>query len=220
MLLKLGKDEQILRSWDYACEKEGKDQNQANLTVTNRRVITTIRNAHKYEYSEVPIESIRRIDASRDKNSGFGLVFVILGAILAIGGAVWAIISKPFQPMTLLPVAIGAVLIIAGIIQMTNQNKGSFYLCFTLSGSEAGKLDIGANSLSTRKKSSQNVSVKIDFNLVDEMLTSLGAIIYNYRAIAKSEGRTIVVGTSAKAAEGTSNGLQKADGGEEEQADG
>lgn len=183
MLLNIGTDEKILKSWDYASEKDSKDQSQANLTVTNRRVISIISNAHKYEYSEVPVDSIRRIDAYRDKKPNNGLAVLIFGIILVIVGIVVACTLKitVASMYVLFPAFIGVILCIVGIAMLCNKNKGTFYISFSLSGNEAGKLDIGAQNATLKKKNSQTVSVKIDFNLVDDMLTSLGAIIYNIK---------------------------------------
>lgn len=178
MKIILSADEQIIKSWDYAAEKNGKEENQANLTVTNKRIISSVSNSQKFQYSDVALESIRKIDAYRDKKPNSGVFIIILGALFVIVGIVLAVTKTvPIAPYIFL--ALGAIIIILGIVSLTAQNKGTFYLSFSVDGSTNDKLEIGANNSPIKNNRSQVVNVKIDFDLVDEILSSIGAIIYD-----------------------------------------
>lgn len=182
MKIILSADEQIIKSWDYAAEKSGKEENHANLTVTNKRVISSVSNSQKFQYSDIALESIKKISAYRDKKPNSGWAKIIIGALLVIVGIILAVIKTVPLAVAILPyiiLVVGIFLIIFGILSLTAQSKGTFYLSFSVDGSTNDKLEIGANNSPIKNNRSQMVNVKIDFDLVDEILSLIGAIIYD-----------------------------------------
>lgn len=181
MQFNLGKDEKVIKSWVYASETNGKQTSQANLTVTNRRLISVVSSASEMEYSEVPIRAISRIDAGRVSVGG-NFLLLVLGILIMIGGIIGAIFAGNMRYIGIVAIAVGFVLFILGLAALKNSNSGSFYLTISVEGNISGKLEIGANNIVRKGNNrSQTIRIKIDFAKVDDMLASLGAIISDCR---------------------------------------
>lgn len=174
MQMQLSADETIIKSWDYASEKKGGEKNRANLTVTNKRIIASTANSHEYGYTEIPIKAVQTIDGYRDKKFNiFSIIAIVFGLIIAIFG-ITSFASNIGIAVPLL--LLGIVFLFLGI---ANLCKGSFYLIIGI-GSDALCLGASNRDESKLKKRSQSrVKVKIDYNMVDEILASLGAIVYD-----------------------------------------
>ena len=178
MFNKLSNGEQIIKSWEYAVEKEGKDETHGNLTVTNKRVISSVENSHKYAFSEIPLQYIRKIDAARDTQSSKGSL-LLLAALFIAGGIILTVIFavnnvyKFYFGYTLILIIVGIVFF---IFAMLSKKKGLFYLSFSVAES-SGTVAIYANTMKHKKESANTIYIQVDLKLIDEMLSSIGAII-------------------------------------------
>ncbi len=174
MQTQLSADETIIKSWDYASEKKRGEKNRANLTVTNKRIIASTANSHEYKYTEIPLKAVQTIDGYRDKKFNiFSIIIIVFGLVSAIV-AIASFKSNIGIAVALL--LLGIVLLILGIVNLC---KGSFYLIIGI-GNDA--LCLNANSgdeFKHKKRRQPRVKVKIDYNMVDEIFASLGAIVYD-----------------------------------------
>ena len=179
MFNKLSEGEQIIKSWEYAVEKEGKDETHAYLTITNKRVISSVENSHKYAFSEILLQYIRKIDASRDTQSSKGLL-ALLAALLMAGGIILTfilIVNNLYQSYLVYPLIMIVAGIVLFIIAILSKKKGLFYLSFSVAESGSGAVAIYANTMKHKKESMNTIYIQVDFKLIDEMLSSIGAII-------------------------------------------
>lgn len=74
MQLKFGKDEVVLKSWDYAKAGHTFDKNkkECNLTVTNKRIISTKENKFSLEREEIPLHEVHGIEGKYKRNDSLG----------------------------------------------------------------------------------------------------------------------------------------------------
>ena len=87
MELKLAKDEVIVKSWDYSAEGGmlTRDKAISNLTLTNKRIISTVENKITLNRDEVPLSAVRTVSAVYGANRTFWpKVQAVVGGILCI----------------------------------------------------------------------------------------------------------------------------------------
>lgn len=66
----LAKDEVVLKSWDYAKQGNRFDKNklQQNLTITNKRIISSSENAYSLSRHEIPLSAVKSLKGTYRKN--------------------------------------------------------------------------------------------------------------------------------------------------------
>ena len=87
MELKLAKDEVIVKSWDYSAEGGmlTRDKAISNLTLTNKRIISTVENKITLNRNEVPLSAIKTVNAVYGARRTFWpKVQAVFGGILCI----------------------------------------------------------------------------------------------------------------------------------------
>ena len=159
----LAKDETILKSWDYA--KAGnrfeKDKQQANLTLTNKRIVSTISNRVSLSIIEIPMESVKSFSGGYSQNRSFWLIVKLVFSIIFSF------------------VLIGIPMLIKTIKQL---KAVTFNLIINTRDVEGSPLIIGAaaqaNMIKRKKTKGLNKFVVIvDKNQAKEILSELGSIL-------------------------------------------
>ena len=87
MELKLAKDEVMVKSWDYAYQGGmfTRDKLQANLTVTNKRIVSTVENKIRLDRDQIALSEVRSISASYGACRTFwARVKLVLGIIFCV----------------------------------------------------------------------------------------------------------------------------------------
>lgn len=167
MELKLAKDEQIIKSWDYAIsgkafQKKSK-KIQSNLTITNKRLIASQFNDIYLKRNEIPVEAIKNISGEYRT-------------------------ARKFWPMVKLIIGIPLCLILIGIKivkgALEQLRSADFDLIVTTSGEEGSSLGLGAFSyaaagrgLFARFKGLFKTKIIVNRELSKEILDELGAIV-------------------------------------------
>ena len=171
----LSKDEGVIKEWKYAISKKGMEKTEANLVVTNKRVVHDIKNYHSISRTEIPLKEVKSVHYYSNSKLSLRAVFaIILGIIAAIVGFVLIGKAEDAAAVAALPIIIGIVLVIAGIIGLT---KSAFTMTLYTHGVFTEILDIGASAIKSKRKKSAKVKIKVDKNVAAEIIDSLGAII-------------------------------------------
>lgn len=77
----LGSNERLIKSWNYAKTKGGLKA-EANLTVTDRRVISSVATKRSIVRDEIPVSAITGVSTSYCSN--FSLLYILMGVIFCI----------------------------------------------------------------------------------------------------------------------------------------
>ena len=158
--MNLSKDEQVIKSWNYSHTK-GSENEQANLTVTNKRVISAVVGKKSFAVEEVPLKSIKSVYGAVNSPQARWWV-ILLGVVFFVA-------------------IVGIVILIQEFIR-TKQCE--FALVLSTTGGEGEPLAIYTNSVpySNRKSAatlSSNVKVKVNKENATDILESIGAIIWD-----------------------------------------
>ncbi len=172
MELKLGKDEQIIKSWDYAIsskmlQAKGK-KIQSNLTVTNKRIVASQYNDVYLKRDEIPLAAVKNISGEyRTARKFWPIVKLIIGI-----------------PLCLL--IVGIKIVKGAIAQL---RAADFDLIITTSGVEGSSLGLGAFSFAPAKgglfaklKGLFKTKVRVSKEASKEILDELGAIVVDAQA--------------------------------------
>lgn len=156
MQLKCGKNESVIKSWDYAYTKQRGERKTYNLTVTDKRMVASSESSNNVDRREIYLDDVKTMDYSFSKSGLLGaLLLIIFGVFLSI-------------------VIIGIFMIINGVHKL---KEGSFTLTITTRGEESDGIALGASSFLNLKKKRGKLKVKVDREAAIEIINELGAIL-------------------------------------------
>lgn len=168
MELKCAQNETILKSWDYANTKQGQEHKVYNLTVTNKRLVSSAQSATSMEKREIYLDDVKNIECTYARNSMIGaiILFVLAGIalIVAVAVKIWALLI------------LTAILVLIGVGLLSQR---SFTLSIACYGGESEGIELGASSLSKIKKNAARLKVQVNKVAAEEIIAELGAIILN-----------------------------------------
>ncbi len=164
MELICGKNEAIIKSWDYALEKKGLERKTFNLTATDKRLISTAESSKSCSRSEVYLSDIKSLDYKFKRNGSFlailMLIFGILTSILVFG-----------------------ILYIVLAVRILRAKQ--FVLVVNTYGQESLGLAVGASAKLKREKHGR-IRVIVNKNVAKEIINELGALILDAKAKASN----------------------------------
>lgn len=170
MELKCAQNETIIKSWDYANTKQGPEHKVYNLTVTNKRLVSTAQSATSMEKREIYLDDVKNLECTYARNSMFGaIVLFVLAALVLI-----ATIAAKIWPLLILSV----IFVLIGVALLSQR---SFTLSIACYGGESDGIELGASSLSKIKKGAGKLKVKVNKEAAEEIVSDLGAIILDLR---------------------------------------
>ncbi|MBR7110444.1 MAG: hypothetical protein IKC83_01075 [Clostridia bacterium] len=141
MDIRLCNDEQVVKSWDYATEGGLFKKSVANVTVTNKRVISTVEGKKKINRAEIPVESVKRLSVtSTIQASLLSILFLVIGLVLVLGHFL--------LNFSMIFVIVGAIFAVIGIALLFYR-KRAFRLSITITPSETVGVSAGRT---TQKK--------------------------------------------------------------------
>lgn len=191
MSLVLCKDEKILKNWTFANGDTSSGTLNYNLTVTDKRIISTASAEHFIERTEIPLNSVKGIKgkySAEQQTQGAPLrALVVLGILLAMTGVLLICFLHGEAVMAIL----GVVIIIAGLAMAIYGGSRStvilanagFELIITTYGNESVSMTVG-----NRKEQSISISRKvINETAAMEIIDTIGALITEKR-VADGEG--------------------------------
>ena len=180
----LAKDETIIKSWDYSSSLF-LNATTSNLTVTNKRIISTVKGKYKGLQQEILLKDVKGISFVHGIHRPWlSWLFIILGACLilfsfffSLGnsltstdnevGAVWGLFAACC--------IIGIPLIVIGIMRILG---GVFGVVITVEGKEGAPLECGAVGMfGKRLKFGGGLIVKVEDDIAEKIVDYLGAII-------------------------------------------
>ncbi len=163
MGIQLAQNERLIKSWDYSKSKQRRDKSVANLSVTDKRIITSLISKNTTEVSEIPLNSVKAINCTRDKRPN-----------------IWAILEILLGIATLI-VIVGILLIVDGVKRL---NQGNFVLEIITYGDEGSSLLLGATKKKSSRRNKGKLKVTLNHKAIDEIASSIGAIILENKASA------------------------------------
>ena len=149
----LAQNETVIKQWDYAKSKQGRERTQLSLTLTNRRLISTTESQMNNSKTEIPLESIKGLNFSVCKVSNIIPILSIIFGILN------------------LIIIIGVFFIIWGVRRL---NRGAFYMSVSISGVD--RVFAGADT-GLRKGNKHRLTVKVDRDNAQDIADTIGATI-------------------------------------------
>ena len=149
-MLKLANGEVIVKDWDYARSKAAGVKTNANLMVTNKRIVYTAESKRGISREEIPIESVKMLNfGSTKEETKLAILYIIFGVAFAV-------------------TLIGLPLIVLGIRMLI---QASFNIEIVTKGVEGTSLDVGVVKMFGKKKKPR-IKVKINkkacLNIVEE----------------------------------------------------
>ena len=160
-MLKLAKDEVIVKSWDYAQTKSAGEKTTANLTVTNKRVVRTSESKRGISRDELPLSSIKTVYYGNSKLSTTkAIVCIVFGILFFL-----AIFGIP--------------LLVYGIMML---QQASFHIIIETKGLEGTSLEVGVVHI-LGKKRRKTLKVKINKSACANIVDEFGAALIDARAM-------------------------------------
>lgn len=178
----LAKNEIILNEWDYATSNKYKAHTQHTLTVTNKRLVSSVANKRGVSRREVAIDAIQNISLRHEKPSKRGPILRILLSLIIIGGCVASIMlfKKPF----VLPVALFVCLLGLGMFldAVLDLNQGFFYIeLSTNQVSENAVMSVGYEKLKQRLYAKRKYRIRVDNENARDIIERLGSYIFEQK---------------------------------------
>ena len=171
----LSKEEGVIKEWKYAVSKKGVEKTEANLVVTNKRVVHDIKNYHSISRTEIPLKEIKSVHYYSNSKLSVGAIFaIIIGIVSAILGFVLMGKAGDAAGIAAIPIVFGVILVIAGIIGLS---KSAFTMVLYTHGIFTEVLNIGASAIKSKRKKGGKIKIKVDKNVAADIIDSLGAII-------------------------------------------
>ena len=176
----LSKDEKIISEWEYAKSKSSKDVITHTLTVTNKRIVSTVQSSKELLQREIPISSVENVSFLHYKPSILlGVMLIILGALIMVIGAFLPKIFIVKLYFLIIVLLVGLAVIIIGI---TRLKKSSFVVSLSANTKqEQSLMSLGVENKKAIKASTKTYNFKVNDDVANEMIDSLGAIIAQYR---------------------------------------
>lgn len=154
MELKFYNDERIVNSWDY-----GKDK-KANLTVTDKRIISSVRNEKGIKRSEMPVEDVKTVNFFYGKLSSVGkTVGAILLLIIGVIGFVQVsiITTHSVEVLSVLqrfaPMYLGEAIFFTGLGVLLLINRKRFSISLTSRSGTSDGIAFGEKNKNRKKPS-------------------------------------------------------------------
>ncbi len=198
MSLMLCSDERILKSWTFASDETTVGNKTYNLTVTNKRIISTNSSPQSISRTELPLSSVKGITGSYSKNSEEranpkrGLI--VLGIVLLLAGIILIAACINEVPA----VIAGAVLAIGGLIitvyggahSNTVTTFAGFKLIITTYGQETSSLAIGKQFASSDAQTTISVThITLNEAAAYEIIDMLGALVMGQNELLHTQSR-------------------------------
>ena len=175
----LASNEEVIKEWEYGSVRTGNVVTQSTLTVTNKRIVKTERNARRIDQQEIPLSSVKSIHCTHDVPSKLGAILAIIFGVLIIVAAAVLLGKRTLPAIAAGPIFLaGLVFIVVGIRLL---NQGAFSLEISTIGLEGDPLNAGFVKWFKKPGKGGKVKIKINNYVIDDLIENLGAIITEYR---------------------------------------
>lgn len=160
-MMKLAAGEVIVKDWDYAQSKSAGVKTNANLMVTNKRIVYTAESKRGVSREEIPMDSVKMLNLGSSKQeTGLAIFYIIFGAIFAMS-------------------LIGIPLLIIGIRMLI---QASFNIEIVTKGVEGTSLSVGVAKILGKKKKPR-IKVKINKKACLNIVEEFGAAVMEAKSM-------------------------------------
>ncbi len=157
MNIAMGPGERVIKDWVYGTVKEGRTKKNAELVVTNKRIITYSQSKIALDIEEIPLSSVNTITYHKGGASFFAKLLGVLEIIIGI----------PFSVLI-----VGIKWIMDGVRRI---RSGEFSLEITMHEKAITGIYLGLRR--GRSKKAKKVKVWINKTAIDDIGAQLGAIV-------------------------------------------
>lgn len=177
----LANNEIILNEWDYAISNTFKRNTKHNLTVTNKRIVSSVANRKGVFRREVAIDTVHNVTLRHEKPSKLGPVLRILLSLLLIAGSIFSMYEFNWiyeLPSVIMVCLFSVGLFFSGALQL---NQGYFYIELTTNQiGENAVMSVGYEKL-TRRISTKKLRIAVDNKSARDIIERIGALIFQHR---------------------------------------
>lgn len=186
----LAKDEKVVKEWEYSSAGSVSEVSRSVLTITNKRVISSIKSKNKIEQNEIPLSSVKGVSCQYGTYAKWlSILLVVLGGLALIFAIAAFAVSMAADPesadygvdlimgylMGTICLVIAIPCLFMGIVRLLS---GLFNVVITITGTEGTSLAFGALGLfggALKRKGS--LIVKVNSEKAKEIVDSLGAVL-------------------------------------------
>ena len=167
MTVTLASNEQIVKEWIYASDKNSRIE--YTLLVTNKRIVACDSSRKHSHRIEIANENIAGVETEYDKKGVKTGIFVMLAGLAAV---VLGIIVHYVMAI------VGAVSIIVGIVLACVLKRAQLVVCVFSKSRYENVLCVGVSSLAQNKRIRESkTKIVINRDVAEEIVETLGAII-------------------------------------------
>ena len=178
----LAKNEIILNEWNYATSNQYNSKTEHTLTVTNKRVVSSISNKRKVERREVAVDSIQNISLSHEMPAKLWPVVMILLSIAIIGACVASCILFKYAFVIPVAVLVGVIALCLFIDAVLNLRKSHFYIeLFTNTLSENTVMSVNYDNFTSHRRFRKKFRIVVDNKVARDIIENLGSIIFEFK---------------------------------------
>ena len=156
----LANDEHIVKNWAYGTVKSNHQKSNAQLFITNRRIVSVVESKTQKSISEIPLDEVSTISFRKSRYSAAGKALSVIEIIFGV----------------LFSVLIFGIFMIKGGARRIRYSE--FSLEITTKGIAYPAISIGMRRGNLRKKV-QKIKVRIDKRVVDTIGDEIGAVYLN-----------------------------------------
>ena len=177
MSITLGKNEKVIKSWDYATAAQGRENCDYNLTVTDKRLIHTTASRNGVKRKEIPVTAVVSIDSEYAKKRAW--VLSVLVILLGVFGAAAGLLA-PVERVTAVTVCIASLgVIAAGIAILIAGVRVRFSLVVSYATGITAEAAFSADTMrkSRRRRNSRKLRIAVDVSAAEEITDVIGALL-------------------------------------------
>lgn len=177
----LANNEIILNEWDYAVSNTFKKKTTHKLTVTNKRIVSSVANKKGVFRREVAIDTVHNVTLRHEKPSKFGPIMRILISLLLMAGV--GFVAYKLDWIYEIPTLIGAGLFLLGLFfsGVFALNQGYFFVELTTNQvGENAVMSVGYEKLKHRI-GMKKIKISVNNKSARDIIERLGAYVFENR---------------------------------------
>ncbi len=174
----LAKDETLIKEWEYGKSSEWKffgAETKYSLAVTDKRIVASSKSRKKNSREEISVKDVKGVSVAHNIPSILSAIILMSIGVLYLLFCIIYLTYEDLGVFGILMMPVAVILIIWGI---TRLNQGSITISIITDGPKSVSLALGLAKM-TRRISGGGFRVKIDNQVAEEIVETLGTLIIN-----------------------------------------